>query len=1068
MNTEELLNNKKELANTKDILKDVLSADPVALKRLDSMNLDMNAIKTALDFLKNNPNISDKEKASLVGESWRITFKQKPLTPQEFLSEAVLGPVATHTYDYIKENFYKFVDPTSNKRNLILYPHVGYGKLLTAASAVHTPSGPVEIQNIKVGDKVCDASGNIVNVINKQKFENEKIYKVTFSDGRWVYAGANHFWKAARSFDTKYYDKETKTYKKGLPKPCWKIITTQEILNSLSEKRTLREWVIPLTLPANHTRKRHIISPYTLGAYLGDGSTVSHCIVGDDYEIHERILNESDDNYKFFDKTELKEQQKSTVKYYGRISYKYQQELQRLGLEGCKCDTKFIPDSYLYDCVENRVALLQGLMDTDGTVLNVGQKAQEQKRVPTTSFWTSSERLANNVVTLVRGLGGTCRLYKYEKGTTKATKNYDAYIVDFNFPENRFPIFHLQRKQHWIDEAYNRELGYKQQRKPQYLHFKSIEETDITEGYCIETDGEDHLFLCNDYIVTHNSYLTVLINLYFAVRLTYMRDPWKLYGLNPSSLIVQFLCSYSLKKSSELLLEPFRNILESASGSTGIFEKIHTREKMIQLNEEIKQTGHIDKIYYTTASPTSELEFAGGPSIKLVSNPQGLLGVSAIGISYSELAFFTQAGKSPEYIMELYNKGKQRVDSRFHQAYNSFTILDSSPNSLDNAIDHYINYDAPKDSSNMIVRGAMWETRKELYDFSHTFKVYVGGAGSAPKILSDNDPLLFDDRYTNKIIDVPESERQFFVDDIVNAIKDRAGIPSGSAGSLISNYDKLEQMFKYNLKNIYECIHAPSELSPSRLIFNQVKDTFFRNKANKYEFYYKPNIPRCIAVDQSYSTDMTGISMCHVERFMDTGELIYVVDFTIAIAPTKDSHINLDAIRCFIEELRDIGNLRIEAVGFDSFQSEPAMQHLDRAGFKVKKVSADKSMDPYMNMISLMNSGRIAVGKNIFLKNNLKSLSIINKKSKMKVDHDTSREVVTVAKDHSWSNSPLGMYSKDISDSMVDAIELCRTEFPIAEEQWWGPIKEEDLTPVIEKSKAEANLRKFMSNFNLK
>ena len=92
----------------------------------------------------------------------------------------------------------------------------------------------------------------------------------------------------------------------------------------------------------------------------------------------------------------------------------------------------------------------------------------------------------------------------------------------------------------------------------------------------------------------------------------------------------------------------------------------------------------------------------------------------------------------------------------------------------------------------------------------------------------------------------------------------------------------------------------------------------------------------------------------------------------------------------------------------------------------------------------------------------------IIKKTKMKIDHDTSREVVTTSKDHSWSTSPLGMYSKDISDSMVDAIELCRQEFPIAEEQWWGPIKEEDLTPVIERTNAEKNLKKFMNNMGLK
>lgn len=693
MNKEELLSNKKEFANTKDILKDVLNADPVALKRLDSMNLDMNAIKTALDFLKNNPNISDQERASLVGETWRITFKQKPLTPQEFLSEAVLGQVAIHTYDRIKKNFLDFTDPTSPKRNLILYPHISYGKAMRCKTTVITPDSYKEIQDLTIGDQVCDASGNIANVINIRKFENEDLYKITFNDGRITYAAGNHNWKAARTFDTKYY--ENGVIKRGLPRPCWKIITTQEIVDSITEKKPIREWVIPLTEPVNHIEKPHVISPYILGAYLGDGCYSNICtIVGDDYEIHERIINEADKNTYLVDKTKLKENKKSTVKYETRLSNEYKNELRRLNLDNCKCDTKFIPEEYLYDSIENRIALLQGLMDTDGTVGNVGKKAQEKKRVAITSFWTSSEKLANNIATLARGLGGTCRLYKYEKGTTKATKNYDAYIVNFNFPENRFPIFHLQRKQHWIDEAYNRELEYKQQRKPQYLHFKSIEYIGKETCYCIETDGEDHLFLCNDYIVTHNSYLTVLINLYFAVRLAYMRDPWKLYGLNPSSQIVQFLCSYSLKKSSELLLEPFNAILESA---TGFFEKIHTREKMIQLNEEIKQTGHMDKIYYTTASPTSALEFAGGSSIKLVSNPQGLLGVSCIGISYSELAFFTQAGKALDLNERLKMEDGSTKSMKDIQVGDKLYPLDGEEN---------------------IVEKIMWEGEDALYEIT--------------------------------------------------------------------------------------------------------------------------------------------------------------------------------------------------------------------------------------------------------------------------------------------------------------------------------------------------------------
>ena len=681
MNTNELLNNKKELNNVKDILKDTLQADPKALERLDNMNLDMDAIKTALTFLYNNPKISEKERNELLTESWRVNFRDRPPSPEEFLSEKYLGSVATHTYDRIKKRFLEFTDPTTKYRNLILYPHVGWGK----------------------------------------------------------------------------------------------------------------------------------------------------------------------------------------------------------------------------------------------------------------------------------------------------------------------------------------------------------------------------------------SYLSVLITLYFTTYISLMRNPWKFYGLNPSSIIV------------ELLLEPFNNILEAAP----YFEKVRTREKMAEAIEEYERKESVDKIYYTTASPTSELSFTGGSNIKLVSNPQGLLGVSCVGICFSELAFFTQAGKSSEYIMELYNKGKQRVESRFHNVYSSYTILDSSPNSLDNAIDQYINYDAPKDPSNMIIRGAMWETMPENYDLSKTFKVYTGGQGNPPRILENGD-LLLEVKNNPKIIEVPESERQFFIDDITDALKDRAGIPSGSANSLIYDYDKIEAIFNNGLRNMYEDIHAPAEMNPDGLIWNQIKDTFFKYRAGEYEFYYKPRIPRCVAVDQSYATDMMGISMGHVERYLDTGELIYVVDFTIAISPQKDSKSNLEAIRSFIRDLKYKGHLNIAVVGFDSFESQTTIQNLEREGFNVKKVSTDKSMDPYLNMLALINSGRIAVGRNIFLKNNLKSLNVVGgstgkgRTKKLKIDHDDSREVIKVSGDHKWETSPLGMYSKDISDSMVDMIELCRSEFPIAEEQWWGPIKQEDFSSGKEREIAEKKLNSFLSKMGIK
>lgn len=419
---------------------------------------------------------------------------------------------------------------------------------------------------------------------------------------------------------------------------------------------------------------------------------------------------------------------------------------------------------------------------------------------------------------------------------------------------------------------------------------------------------------------------------------------------------------------------------------------------------------------------------------------------------------------SSDYIMKLYNDGKGRVRSRLETDtkdlqtgnklvnYYGRTILDSSPNDMNNAIDEYIVNKAPLDKTNYIVSGSRWKWRPEEYkkDFEtgDIFKVFLGGRGNPPRIIEPQDPILTTDTADkSKIIDVPGSLRQLFKDDLPKALKDWAGIPTGSANNLIYDYSIIERMFNNKLRNIYLNITAPSNISPTNLIWDQVWDKFFIKRANQYEYYYKPSTPRCISIDQSYATDVTCIACSHVERYYDTGENIYVVDFCIPIVPTKNEKVNLDAVRVFIEDLRNKGNLKIEHVSFDKFESETTIQNLQRQHFNVEKLSVDASMDPYLNLISLLNQGRVAAGKNIFLKNNLKSLHIKrskNDKGRSKIDHDNSREQVLTG-DTSWENSFIGSYGKDVSDAVCASIELCRKHYLVVEDNWTGGPKSEDL-----------------------
>lgn len=573
------------------------------------------------------------------------------------------------------------------------------------------------------------------------------------------------------------------------------------------------------------------------------------------------------------------------------------------------------------------------------------------------------------------------------------------------------------------------------------------------------------------------SFLSTIISLYIITSCSLMRNPYKYFGLSPATVLCQMLVSYSLKKSRELLVRPFENMMEASP----FFQKIQRKDAMKNLREDFEHKEHVDCLYYTTADPDSDFCFDSGITVKTTSNPQGLLGLSIISCVMSELAFFTDAGKTPEFIKRIYNDAKQRVFSRMKGNYYGRTVLDTSPNALTNPIDDYVVNEAPKNPKNMIIDGSVWKWRPyekpDGWDLNYGeqlaqgqyFQVYTGGKGQPAKILDPDDPILTNPQIDKtKIIKVPNSFRQAFTDDLGKSLKDNAGIPTGIADSIITDFSIIEDMFDNNLRNIYTYIYAPATQSPSQLIWNQIRDLFFKSKAGQYEFYYLPHIARCISIDQSEVTDVTSIAMAHVERMGDTGDQMTIVDFTITIVPTPD-RINLEAIKCFIEDLRNLGHINVAAISYDNFQSAPEIQALKRDGFDVTKVSVDRTTGPYLNLISLMNQRRIKAGKNIFLKNNFKSLHVSHnsKSGRIKIDHDSSNPQVLTG-DETWENSFIGYYGKDCSDSVAAVSELCSTCFPVAQVNWeGGPKALEDISKG-DKQAAQIAVKSFLSKFSMR
>lgn len=116
------------LGELKYIFQDILAGDPKALERPEFQMLNFGNVKKALDWLAKSDNMSDVMKARLATEGWRMNYRDKPPTPEEFLTPKFIGDQATTLHPWIRDTFIKFNDPIAPYRNLILSSCIGTGK----------------------------------------------------------------------------------------------------------------------------------------------------------------------------------------------------------------------------------------------------------------------------------------------------------------------------------------------------------------------------------------------------------------------------------------------------------------------------------------------------------------------------------------------------------------------------------------------------------------------------------------------------------------------------------------------------------------------------------------------------------------------------------------------------------------------------------------------------------------------------------------------------------------------------------------------------------------------------
>ena len=355
----------------------------------------------------------------------------------------------------------------------------GTGKAQRIDQRILTESGWMEIGNANIGTRVYGSDGRLHNVVGVYPQGIREMAKVTFSDGSEVICDWDHLW-AVKS--------QVQIYR-GL---AGRVLKTSDIAaNGLEFTGGQKKHFVPLVAPLCFGETiLHYIDPYTMGVLLGDGSmTVGTCSVSKpDFSFTQDELPLPDGCHWSNVSLESKCPKFSVVGGEHRNSANpVTRELKRLGIHGKRSEFKFIPQEYLHGSPETRLALIQGLLDTDGSATG-----------PCIEFSSASKKLSDDFIFLVRSLGGTATQSQEPAHYTKDGHRHqclDKFRSIVKLPHGLAP-FRMTRKL----AAYN-----PIQRKNPLKSIVAIESAGLGEAICIRVDAYDSLYVTEGMTLTHNT-----------------------------------------------------------------------------------------------------------------------------------------------------------------------------------------------------------------------------------------------------------------------------------------------------------------------------------------------------------------------------------------------------------------------------------------------------------------------------------------------------------------------------------------------------------------------------------
>ena len=469
--------------------------------------------------------------------------------------------------------------------------------------------------------------------------------------------------------------------------------------------------------------------------------------------------------------------------------------------------------------------------------------------------------------------------------------------------------------------------------------------------------------------------------MYSMHRLLCLTNPHATYNLAPSTDIRFVLFNVTLDLAYDVLYNTVRNIFVDSPYFQDLKATIDEKSKDIILPKRI--------------------------GVTLAAKESHVLGRAIFGGILDETNFSRSIARGNAKVYGSYIQTIGRMGSRFRDDLGRIPgqlfLISSEKDESDFLSDHVESIRKSQEEgkaeyqSTKIVDTVLWEVKKDVFHYSGTtFPVFVGNQTQSASIL--DDPTIINQYDESRIIHVPiEHEREFRMN-LIEAIRDIAGISTISKFKFITNLQYLsDSLVLVNAtRNDYIKLTFDDE--------DQIMDYININILKTY-LHRNPFSPRAIHLDISLGGDAYGFAMGTIIGLKEVTRTEYITRVEDGRTFTSEPHINIELVlglkkvgdtqlplfkvRQLVMDLRDLG-FPISLVTADGFQSADTLQLLKLKGFDTKLVSVDKTPQPYICLRTSIYEERFEAPYHPILERELKEL----RESSTGFDHSPSECVI--------------------------------------------------------------------------